>query len=91
MRTLIAPFMKKLFCESKMSPGFQFSKQMEPFRPDANATTAVALAEFKKHFERLKANTPSAPHPFFGKLTRNEWVGLQLRHCELHLSFLVPE
>lgn len=28
------------------------------------------------------------PHPVLGRLTRNEWIGFHLRHCEHHLSFI---
>ena len=90
-RTFIAPFMKKTFVEKAMPSGFLFTKQMEAFRPDDKATAAVAIEKFCKQFSRLKLETPTAPHPFFGMLTRDEWVGVQLRHCEMHLSFLAPE
>lgn len=29
-----------------------------------------------------------SPHPVIGKLTRDEWTGFHLRHCERHLSFI---
>ncbi|MCA9135463.1 MAG: DUF1569 domain-containing protein, partial [Planctomycetales bacterium] len=28
------------------------------------------------------------PHPVLGTLTRSEWTGFHLRHCEHHLSFI---
>ena len=28
------------------------------------------------------------PHPVLGALTRDEWIGFHLRHCEHHLSFI---
>lgn len=90
-RTFVAPFMKRAFCETSMPSGFQFTKRMLPLCPDDTVETDVALNDFRKQFERLKLETPSSPHAFFGTLTREEWVGTQLRHCELHLSFLQPE
>ena len=82
--------MRKKFITVAMSPGFQFRPDMEPFRPDDNADAKAALEQLRKQFARLEKEAPTAPHPFFGKMTREEWIGLHLRHCELHLSFLVP-
>lgn len=28
------------------------------------------------------------PHPVLGSLTREQWIGFHLRHCEHHLSFI---
>jgi hypothetical protein len=42
--------------------------------------------------ERLKAHTGAIiPSPFFGPMSKDECVGLQLVHCAHHLSFLVPK
>ena len=90
LRTFVAPFMRKKFVTAAMPAGFQFNSQMEPFRPDNNADAQAALSELRKQLTRLEREAPTAPHPFFGKMTHEEWIGLHLRHCELHLSFLVP-
>jgi hypothetical protein len=90
LRTFVAPFMRKKFITFSMSPGFQFRPIMEPFRPDDNADPQTALEQLRMQFSRLEKEAPTAPHPFFGKMTHEEWIGLHLRHCELHLSFLVP-
>ena len=91
VRIFIAPFMKKNFLTGVLSPGFQFTPQMAAYQPDHNADTKTALEEFRKQFSRLEREAPTAPNPFLGKLTHPEWIGTNLRHCELHLSFLVPE
>ncbi len=90
LRTFVAPFMRKKFVTALMPSGFQFTPQMEPFRPDDKANAQAALSELRKQLTRLEKEAPTAPHPFFGKMTHAEWIGLHLRHCELHLSFLVP-
>lgn len=46
---------------------------------------------FRRAMERLKAEPPTAPSPAFGMLTHEEGIALNLRHAELHLSFLIPE
>ena len=37
-------------------------------------------------FQQFHLDHPS--HPVLGRLTRNEWIGFHLRHCEHHLSFI---
>lgn len=32
---------------------------------------------------------PLPPHPVLGPLSRDEWVGFHLRHCQLHLDQIV--
>ena len=91
LRTFVAPFMRKKFVTSPMPSGFQFTPQMDAFRPDDKADANTALSELRQQLARLEKEAPTAPHPFFGKMTHAEWIGLHLRHCELHLSFLVPE
>ncbi len=50
--------------------------------------------ETQKHrllvsIERFKAFEGQPPaHPVLGPLTRNEWIGFHLRHCQHHLSFI---
>ncbi len=41
-----------------------------------------AIVQFEMHTVRCP------PHPVLGKLTRTEWIGFHLRHCEHHLSFI---
>lgn len=48
--------------------------------------TAEGLARFEAACARLKAQTPLQPSPLLGTLTKDEWVGLHLRHAELHLG-----
>ncbi len=53
--------------------------------------TDEGIARFQRACERLRSERPMARHPFLGKMTHEEWVALNLRHAELHLSFLLPE
>ncbi len=48
------------------------------------------LRRYRAGWARLSAGTPTHAHPFFGSLTRDEWLLLHLRHTELHLSYLHP-
>ncbi len=49
-----------------------------------------ALEQFVNAVARTSTERMTAPHPAFGRMTHDEWVVLNLRHCELHLSFAVP-
>ena len=55
-------------------------------RPLPEATEA-----YTRSLERLKAEAPALPHLIFGHLPHQEWILINLRHAELHLSFFVPE
>src|SRR5579884_2767951 len=46
-----------------------------------------ALPRFRSAMERLKREAPQKPNVIFGPLTQDEWINLNLRHCELHLGF----
>lgn len=48
----------------------------------------VGMTRLRAAIARLEAATPTNPSPLLGPLTREEWIGLHLRHAELHLSFL---
>jgi hypothetical protein len=52
--------------------------------------TAEALAKLHKAWARITGGMPTQEHPFFGALTHEEWIMLQLRHSELHQGFLIP-
>jgi hypothetical protein len=46
----------------------------------------------RKAIERFKTETPTAPHPFLGRMkNKEEYILLQLRHSELHMSFVHPQ
>lgn len=48
------------------------------------------LRRFRAAFERLRDSSPTIENPVFGKLTHDQWIQLNLRHAELHLSFHAP-
>ena len=45
------------------------------------------LSKYRAVIGRLRRESPSKPNVIFGPLTHEEWIALQLRHAELHLSF----
>ena len=54
-------------------------------------STDEGLARLRRVMERLKKEPPTHSHNVFGQLTHEESIAINLRHAELHLSFLVPE
>jgi len=74
---------------SPMSPGFQLPKKMWGILPP-ETSLADGFAHFRRALHRLETESQRAPHPVFSNLTQEESDQLQLRHCELHLSFVVP-
>lgn len=53
-------------------------------------STDDGLSRLRNALTRLKSAAPQSPNPAFGPLTHQEWIELNLRHAELHLSFAVP-
>ncbi len=89
---LLAPLFKKRFLTKPMSPGFQMPKAMQPdFMPPDDVSTEEGLAALRSGFETYKNATTLAPSAALGRLTRAEYDQLQMRHAEMHLSFLLPE
>lgn len=50
----------------------------------------AAMARYRASLDRLEREAPTKPNVIFGPLTHEEWIKLNLRHAELHLSFLHP-
>ena len=48
------------------------------------------LRRFRAALQRLRSTPPTIPNPVFGALTHAQWIQLNLRHAELHLSFQCP-
>ena len=51
-------------------------------------STEDGLARFRAAMDRLRREPPTIVNPVFGPLTHEQWIQLNLRHAELHLSFL---
>jgi hypothetical protein len=53
-------------------------------------TLDAGLSRYRAALDRLEDEPPTEPSPIFGVLTHEECIKGQLRHAELHLSFLHP-
>lgn len=89
-RTFIAPLVKNNILTKPMSAGFKLPESGRVLLPKGELSVDDALDRLRAAIERFHHEMPSQPHPFFGRLTREEVVALSLRHAELHMSFVVP-
>lgn len=89
---LIGPLIKGRFISAKkMSPGIKLPKAAEAAAFPEGASVQESLESLRRAVARTKTERMEAPHPAFGKMTHDEWVLLQLRHSEMHLSFALPD
>lgn len=84
-------FFKRKFLTSPMKAGFKLPRKAQALLPPNPTETAEGLRVLRETIARFKSTTGYHPSPFLGRLTDAEWVQLQCRHAELHLSFLIPE
>ena len=86
---VLRTFLKKRMLENTVSPGFQLPSQSASLLPIATSTED-GLVLLRAATARIKQDANRAPrHPAFGPCTPEEWNAWHLRHCELHLSFIV--
>jgi hypothetical protein len=87
VRWIMKP-MKKRFLYKAMPPGVHIPKAPGGTFGTDPLPLNEGLARLRRAYERLKTSPPDRLHPIFGKMTGNEWINGQLRHAELHLSFV---
>lgn len=89
MRFMAKLLFKKKFLTKPLPAGFQAPASAGSLMPE-EVTTEKGLAEMQAAIARCKNETGRVNHPFFGNLTLAEWEMFQLRHAEMHLSFVLP-
>jgi hypothetical protein len=87
----IARLFKRKLLNGAMPPGFKLPKEAEDVMVPDDAPAEEGFAILRKAIARLKTEPHREPSPVFGPLTIEEYNTLMCRHCELHLSFIVPE
>ncbi len=90
IRTFARLFKKKIL-SGTAPPGFKLPKAAEAELIPGPTSVEEGLAAVRKAINRLKTESHREPSHFLGPLTVEEWNQLNCRHCELHLSFIVPE
>ncbi len=87
VRWLMALLMKKKFLYKTLPAGF---KSTAEFIPEETSNEA-GFAILEIAIERQKSDTSRVMHPGFGNLSCEEWEAFNLRHAEMHMSFLIPD
>ena len=91
MRVIAKLVMKRTFLTKALPAGFSIPKKAQhQFLPEDAAELAVAIEALEAAVERLKKEPKRVPHPIFDQLSREEWDQFNLRHAELHMSFVKP-
>lgn len=89
---LIGPMIKRsVVYGKKLSPGIKLPAEAIPAAFPPGNSAHEALADLKSAFSRALTERMEADHPAFGRMTHEEWLLMQLRHAEMHLSFALPE
>ncbi len=71
--------------------GFRLPKQAARLLPEDTLSTEAGLQLLRTAIARIQVTDTRAPHPAFGQCSRADWDAFQFRHCEMHMSFIVPE
>jgi hypothetical protein len=87
---IMGPLMRKGMLNKSMRAGFQLPPGMHALIPSEDTTTESGFKALRQNAERLKNEELQPRHVVFGKMTREDWNKLHLRHAEMHLSFAVP-
>jgi len=88
VRMFAGTFLKKRLLKRGLKPGFQLGKKaarvLVPDEVDADA----AWDHLRRSVARLQSETKRSPHPFLGRMGLDDSNCLNLRHAELHMSFV---
>jgi hypothetical protein len=87
----VAWFLKNNFVKNPMPAGFDLPKAAAALLVPGETSWEDGVQTIRVAIARMKTEPQRHPHPVLGALTRAQWDQLHCRHCELHLSFLIPE
>ncbi len=84
-RWLMTLLMKRKFLKQTLPAGFKSTSQFVP----GETSVEEGLVSLEKAIARQKQESRRAPHPAFGNIGQEGWNDFNLRHAEMHMSFLV--
>jgi len=85
VRWMMSLAMKQKFLKREIPAGF---KSTAAFVPD-ETPVEQGLASLRTAIERQRRESNRVTHPAFGNIGRQGWNDFNLRHAEMHMSFLV--
>jgi len=86
VKWMMSLLMKRKFLTQSLPAGY---KSTEKFIPPDATPAEEGLAALERAIERQKQEPNRAPHPAFGNIGREGWNQFNLRHAEMHMSFLI--
>ena len=89
MRLMMMVFMKKKFLNETLPPGFKIGPSARAVLPE-DISVEEGLDRLRTAIARAKSESKRAFHPALGNLPTHQWDQFQYRHCELHMSFVLP-
>jgi hypothetical protein len=87
---LVRKFLKNRILHQPLPAGYQLPRAAAALLPEP-ISEAEGAALLRTAVSRLSSTTDRAPHPALGRVSQQDWDAFQLRHCELHLSFVIEE
>ena len=84
---VIAKLLRRKIIYGRMMPGMRIGKLPGGTVGLEVLSTDEGLSRYRAAMQRLRATPPTIVNPVFGPLTHDQWIQLNLRHAELHLSF----
>jgi len=91
MLRLLLPLIRSSMLNGPVKPGVKLPAKAEAvFWPAEEISIEAAIEQLKESVADYQARGPLPVHPIFGKATREQLDGLNLRHAAMHLSFVHP-
>ena len=84
---LLGPLLRNHFLRKGLPAGHSIPGVPNGTHGTEQMPVDQALARMTAAFTRLKTETPPGRHPLFGKMSHEQYIALNLRHAELHMSF----
>ena len=91
MRLLAKMLLKKKLLAGPLSPGYQIPDNAKPtIYPKEEKSLEEGLEHIRTAVARCKSEKARASHPLFDTISPAEWDQWNLRHAEMHMSFVLP-
>lgn len=88
VRWIFTLLMKRKFLTQPIPAGFRAPKQ---YQPEETTSVEEALRLLRRAITRQETEVKRVMHPAFGMISKDEWTQFNLRHAEMHMSFVVPD
>ena len=73
---------------AQIKPGIKLPARAGKLRPLENVSIEHGLEKMRHQLNRIElGERMTHPSPVFGKLTHQQWVGIHMSHCRMHMGF----